>query len=121
MTGIQEDKTQQMPELKERHLPEDSREAQPWRIFDDREMRCYIRIIKKDSDTGNDVLNKTAKYRIYDLDKTGFSSEAEFSGWSFRVFGGMSINLALFKIDVTGMYNFIDKNYGISLGTRLQI
>lgn len=77
--------------------------------------------ITSSSSDFNQIKDIFAKYGIYDLDKTGFSSEAEFSGWSFRVFGGMSINLALFKIDVTGMYNFIDKNYGISLGTRLQI
>lgn len=58
---------------------------------------------------------------IYDLDKNGFSAESKFTGWSYRVFGGMSINLALFRIDLTGLYNFADKNYGVSLGTRLQI
>ena len=50
-------------------ITEDSREAQPWRIFDDKEIRYYIRIIKKDTETGNTILNKSAAYRIYDLDK----------------------------------------------------
>jgi hypothetical protein len=50
-------------------ITSDSRKPQPWRIFDDKEMRYFIRVIKKDAETGNTVLNKTAKYRIYDLDK----------------------------------------------------
>ena len=47
----------------------DSRVPQPWRIFDDKETKYFIRIIKKDAETGNTVLNKSAKYRIYDMDK----------------------------------------------------
>ena len=50
-------------------VTEDSRKPQPWRIFDDKEMAFYIRIVKKDSETGNTILNKSAAYRIYDLDK----------------------------------------------------
>ncbi|MCL2343395.1 MAG: SpaA isopeptide-forming pilin-related protein, partial [Firmicutes bacterium] len=53
-------------------VTDDSRTAQPWRIFDDKEMSFYIRVIKKDADTGNTVLNKTAKYRIFDLDANAY-------------------------------------------------
>jgi hypothetical protein len=42
-------------------------------------------------------------------------------GWAFRAYGGLSINLLIVKIDVTGMYDFLGNNYGLTLGARLQI
>jgi hypothetical protein len=48
-------------------VSEDSRTPQPWRLHDDKELAYYIKIVKKDADTGNIVLGKTAKYRIFDL------------------------------------------------------
>jgi LPXTG-motif cell wall-anchored protein len=53
-------------------VKDDSRVSQPWRLFNDEGMAYFIKIIKKDADTGNIVLNKTAKYRIYDLDKNEY-------------------------------------------------
>jgi hypothetical protein len=50
-------------------VKEDSRVSQPWRLFNDDGKAYFIKIIKKDADTGNIVLGKTAKYRIYDLTK----------------------------------------------------
>ena len=50
-------------------VTEDSRTSQPWRLFNDEGMAYYLKIIKKDADTENIVFGKTAKYRIYDLDK----------------------------------------------------
>ena len=55
-------------------VSEDSRDAQPWRVFDDKEMRFYIRVVKKDSETGNTVLKKSAAYRIFDLEKGEYVS-----------------------------------------------
>jgi hypothetical protein len=56
-----------------------------------------------------------------DFDGKGFSTIFEKTGWSFRAFGGLSVNLALFRVDLTGLYNFIDQNYGITVGARFQI
>jgi uncharacterized surface anchored protein len=50
-------------------VTEDRREPQPWRLFNDEEIEYYIKVIKRDSDTGENVLNKTAAYRIFDTDK----------------------------------------------------
>jgi hypothetical protein len=51
----------------------------------------------------------------------GFVSIIENSGVSFRAFGGLSVNLTVIRIDLTGMYNLTDQNWGISLGTRFQL
>ncbi|MDR0851755.1 MAG: hypothetical protein LBN36_04620 [Clostridiales Family XIII bacterium] len=47
----------------------DSRTPQAWRLMNDKQMMFYVRVVKKDADTGNTVLGKSAKYRIFDLDK----------------------------------------------------
>ena len=51
----------------------------------------------------------------------GFSTILEETGWSLRAFGGLSVNLALFRLDLTGLFNFFDGNYGVTLGGRFQI
>lgn len=51
----------------------------------------------------------------------GFSSSHTISGWGLRIFGGFSLNLAVLKLDFTGMYRFFDSAYGGSFGVRLQI
>jgi hypothetical protein len=56
-----------------------------------------------------------------DVDADGFKSIIEDSGVSFRAFGGLSLNLAVIRIDLTGMFNFADQNWGVSLGTRFQL
>jgi hypothetical protein len=51
----------------------------------------------------------------------GFESIIEDTGVSFRAFGGVSLNLTVIRIDLTGMFNFEDQNWGVSLGTRFQL
>ncbi|QQO08235.1 DUF6588 family protein [Breznakiella homolactica] len=51
----------------------------------------------------------------------GFSSIQSVNGWGFRAFGGFSINIVVIKIDLSGMYNFLDGNYGGTLGIRFQL
>jgi hypothetical protein len=51
----------------------------------------------------------------------GFSQDNEKNGWSFRTFGGFSINIPFVKFDFTGMYDFISGCYGITFGTRFQL
>lgn len=50
-------------------IDEDSREPQTWRVFDDRPMEFYFKIIKKDAQTEQPVLKNSAKYKIYDVEK----------------------------------------------------
>jgi hypothetical protein len=73
-----------------------------------------------DTDTINAAL-KAAGVEGIDFSKDSFSTILEETGWSFRAFGGLSVNLALFRLDLTGLYNFIDGNYGITLGGRFQL
>jgi hypothetical protein len=56
-----------------------------------------------------------------DIGDNKISSTIEVKGFSARAFGGLSVNLLVFKLDLTGLYNFRDSNYGVSLGTRFQL
>jgi len=38
-----------------------------------------------------------------------------------RIFGGFSINLAYVRLDLTGMYELLNKNFGATLGIRFQM
>jgi hypothetical protein len=49
------------------------------------------------------------------------SSEIGNNSFNVRAFGGISFDLVFIRLDLTGMYNFLDKNYGGSLGVRLQL
>ena len=56
-----------------------------------------------------------------DISNIGISSVIKNRAFSFRTFGGLSLNLALFRIDFTGLYSFRDKNFGASVGLRFQL
>lgn len=58
---------------------------------------------------------------VPDISATGIESYFEKSGWAFRAYGGFSLNLAVMKFDLTGLYNFSDGSYGGSLGLRFQL
>lgn len=59
---------------------------------------------------------------IPDLDPDGIAITSTMTdGWAFRAYGGVSFNLLLLKVDVTGMYDFVGQNYGLTLGTRIQL
>jgi hypothetical protein len=64
---------------------------------------------------------KDAGVEGLDFGGKGFSAIIEETGWSLRAFGGLSVNMALFRLDLTGLWNIFDGNYGITLGARFQI
>ena len=64
---------------------------------------------------------KLAGLEDIDLSETKMSSSVDDNALNFRLFGGFSVNLLLFRIDLTGLYNFLDGNYGASLGLRFQL
>jgi hypothetical protein len=64
---------------------------------------------------------RDAGVETLDFSGKGFSTTFEETGWSLRAFGGLSVNLALFRLDLTGLFNFFDGNYGVTLGARLQV
>ena len=56
-----------------------------------------------------------------DVNDTGMESMIKNKAPHVRVFGGLSFNLMVFRIDLTALYSFIDKNFGGSLGLRFQL
>ena len=66
--------------------------------------------------------NTAAANGLEERTSRGLSSMVEQSGqFAFRTFGGLSINLAVIKLDFSGMYNFSDNNFGASFGFRFQL
>ncbi|MDR2020762.1 MAG: hypothetical protein LBQ14_08370 [Treponema sp.] len=57
----------------------------------------------------------------FDVDATSLSGEEKVFTAGFRAYGGLAINIWKIILDVTGMYNFLDQNYGASVGLRVQI
>lgn len=41
--------------------------------------------------------------------------------WQYRVFAGLSLNIAIVRFDLSGMYNFKSENWGANLGIRVQL
>jgi hypothetical protein len=56
-----------------------------------------------------------------DLSSQGFLVQAAANGWSFRAFGGISLNILIVKLDLGAMYNFTSGSYGATLGLRVQL
>ena len=56
-----------------------------------------------------------------DISATEISSYFENNGWAFRAFGGLSLNIVVVRVDLTGLYNFSDASYGGSVGVRFQL
>jgi hypothetical protein len=58
---------------------------------------------------------------ILDLDDDGISASKENFDFGLRAFGGLSFNILVIRIDLTAMFNFLDQNFGGSLGVRFQL
>jgi len=77
---------------------------------------------KNGSDVSIDSVKSLMEgYGINGITDEGFSQINEVTGWSFRTFGGLSINAPFVKFDFTGMYDFISQGYGVTFGIRFQI
>ncbi len=57
----------------------------------------------------------------FDVDNTGISVSSDVTSWGFRAFGGMSVNILLLRVDFGLMYDLIGKNWGATVGGRLQL
>ena len=51
----------------------------------------------------------------------GVKGEREENHFGSRVYGGLSFNIFVVKIDVSASYNFVTQNWGGNLGVRLQL
>lgn len=56
-----------------------------------------------------------------ELSQSGISSSSKDSAFNLRFFGGFSVNLSIFRLDLTGLYTPMGNNYGFGLGARMQI
>jgi hypothetical protein len=54
------------------------------------------------------------------VDSDGFIINQWVNGFSFRAFGGLSINIWVLKIDTSVMYDIIGQSLGAQVGVRLQ-
>jgi hypothetical protein len=54
------------------------------------------------------------------ISTTGIRSSTAYKGFNYRAFGGLSFNLAVIRLDLTGVYNF-NGNFGANLGLRFQL
>ena len=57
-------------------IQEDSRTPQGQRYFIDKEFEALIKVVKKDSETGETVLGKNAKYRIWSIEDNKYIEQA---------------------------------------------
>jgi hypothetical protein len=56
-----------------------------------------------------------------DVDGAGFSSIIDNSGLGLRLFGGLSFNIAVIRIDLTALYGILSGDFGGTLGLRFQL
>ncbi len=56
-----------------------------------------------------------------DFSATGISYSAPADGWSFRAFGGFSVDLLALRLDLTAMYDFLAQTLAASAGVRIQL
>jgi hypothetical protein len=69
-----------------------------------------------------DLLTQFLASQGVSLSDQGFLFSADTPpGWAFRVFGGLSLNILILKLDVDAMYNFTSGSFGASLGLRVQL
>jgi hypothetical protein len=56
-----------------------------------------------------------------EVDGLGISGEEKMFTVGLRAYGGLAINMWKIILDFTGMYSFLDNNYGVGVGFRVQI
>lgn len=73
--------------------------------------------------TGNwqQAIEDATGIKIPNAGNTTMSREYKYNGFGFRTYGGLSFNIAVIKIDLTGLYDIVNANWGASLGLRFQL
>ncbi|MDR2143675.1 MAG: hypothetical protein LBP29_04835 [Treponema sp.] len=67
------------------------------------------------------VIKAVADATGLSLSDTSLKKSNDYSGFGLRGFGGLSLNIFVLRLDVTGLYDIINSNWGASLGLRIQI
>ena len=78
------------------------------------------RITSEDIANINEYLNFLGVEGV-DIAPDGISSILKVNDFNLRVFGGISLNLAAFRLDLTGLYSILGGDFGGSLGLRFQL
>jgi hypothetical protein len=60
-------------------------------------------------------------YRFTNVSETGFETIRNINSFNSRIFGGISFNFLVIRLDFTAMYDLIGGNMGGTLGLRLQL
>ncbi|MDR2210279.1 MAG: hypothetical protein LBO65_02260 [Spirochaetaceae bacterium] len=55
------------------------------------------------------------------LGDTSLEKSVKYNGFGLRGFGGLSFDIFAVRIDLTGLYDIVNRNWGTSLGIRVQI
>lgn len=71
--------------------------------------------------TGIQGLLNIAGLGDINVTQSGISSELDKNAFSFRLFGGISVNLLVVRLDVTGLYSIPNGDYGATVGLRFQL
>jgi hypothetical protein len=75
----------------------------------------------EESKTDNSYAEELKSLGLTDVSETSFESIKRLNSFNVRAFGGLSFNLALFRLDLTGMYNIRGGNLGATIGFRFQL
>jgi len=62
-----------------------------------------------------------SNWSVPGLSSSGFSQSNSAAAFGLKVYGGTSINLFVFRLDLQGMYSFLDGSYGGTIGARFQL
>jgi hypothetical protein len=65
----------------------------------------------------NDIANVTG----ISLSGTGLEKTVKYNGFGLRGFGGLSLDIFVLRIDVTGLYDILNGYWGAGVGVRIQI
>ncbi len=63
----------------------------------------------------------SAGYEAPEISAGGFLLNSAVQGWSVRAYGGLSLNLLLVRLDLTGGYNLLNQAYSLSANARIQL
>jgi len=66
-------------------------------------------------------INQLKALGVTGIDSNGFERMVDIKGFNARLYGGMSLNIAFLKFDLTAMYNVMEPAFGGSLGVRFQL
>ena len=73
--------------------------------------------------TGQQAANdiKNAGFNQFSINADGFEAKNSVNGWGFRLYGGSSLNLLFFRLDLKALWNINTGAYGLEVGTRFQL